>query len=296
MPQTLRIARGCHLPADHAEDSLSVLTALLATAPAHTAVSGLSAAQLHGLWLPTNDVEPRFTTYTPGRPARGMTRPRRAELSARRQQFGSGDVVSLDGIPVTSPVRTWWDLASVLALPDLVAAGDSLLRSTVTLEEVADMVRRMRGRRGNRAAGIAATLLDARSRSRPESHLRVAVAQAGLPTFDVNEAIADEWGEWLAEPDLSCEPARIALEYQGAEHAEPKRMRRDITRLADLRRAGWLVLLYGPAEVFGRPWQIAPELRTLIAVRAPQLLRAVRGSSSVAAQPPRVGTSRASGR
>jgi very-short-patch-repair endonuclease len=80
-------------------------------------------------------------------------------------------------------------------------------------------------------------------------------------------------GGWLAKPDLSLREAKLALEYQGAEHAKVKRMRRDITRETDMRREGWRVLDYGPAEVFGRPWEIAPEVRQLVQERAPHLLR-----------------------
>jgi very-short-patch-repair endonuclease len=116
-------------------------------------------------------------------------------------------------------------------------------------------------------------MLDKRSRSRPESHLRVAASAPDLPKFEVNESVYRDEGGWLAEPDLSLREAKIALEYQGKDHAGVKRMRKDITRGLDLRREGWLGIPFGPAEVFGRPWQIAPELRRVIRERAPHLLR-----------------------
>ena len=74
------------------------------------------------------------------------------------------------------------------------------------------------------------------------------------------------------EPDLSLAAAKIALEYQGEDHAEVRRMRADITRGRDLRSAGWTCLYFGPAEVFGRPWTIGPEVRALVRERAPHLL------------------------
>jgi very-short-patch-repair endonuclease len=94
-----------------------------------------------------------------------------------------------------------------------------------------------------------------------------------MPRFEVNEPVYRDEGGWLAEPDLSLPEAKIALEYQGAYHAELERMRKDITRAVDLRRERWLVLEYGPAEVFGRPWQILPEVRHAVTQRAPHLLR-----------------------
>jgi len=119
-------------------------------------------------------------------------------------------------------------------------------------------------------------MLDARSRSRGESHLRVAIWTPDLPRFEVNAVVYRGEGGWLAEPDLSLAEARLALEYQGKDHAKVRRMRGDITRRRDMRSEGWLTLDYGPAEVFGRPWTIAPEVRAELSERAPWLIRADR--------------------
>lgn len=141
------------------------------------------------------------------------------------------------------------------------------------LDDLVDGVRRSRHLRGVRRAHAVLPLLDARSRSRPESHLRVAAIAPDLPRFEVNMPVYRDEGGWLAEPDLSLVEAKIALEYQGADHADVDRLRGDITRGTDMRREHWLGIEYGPAEVFGRPWQIAPELRAEIRIRAPHLLR-----------------------
>ena len=87
--------------------------------------------------------------------------------------------------------------------------------------------------------------------------MRYALVNAGLPTPKVNEPIYDEHGEWLAEPDLAYDDVRIALEYNGVDHATAPRMRRDMTRAVDMvDRGGWLTLSFGPTEVFRRPDQI----------------------------------------
>ena len=93
-----------------------------------------------------------------------------------------------------------------------------------------------------------------------------------MPRFDVNISIYRSEGGWLAEPDLSLEEARLALEYQGSDHATLTRMRKDITRFTDMRRDEWMTVPYGPAEVFGRPYLIKPEIRELIRQRAPFVL------------------------
>src|SRR6202012_1265837 len=109
-----------------------------------------------------------------------------------------------------------------------------------TRDELADVLRSSSRRHNAKRAHAALELLDERSRSRPESHLRVAISGPEMPRFEVNVAIYRSEGGWLAEPDLSLEEARLALEYQGIDHAEVKRMRKDITRFTDMRRDEWL--------------------------------------------------------
>ncbi len=270
----VRVARRVRLPAAQVADLAATCAAVLATSAPDSVISSVTAARLHQLWLPP---DPRaaihVATAQPGVAGRSMTRTRRPEFVAHRFQLRAGDVVMVAGVPVTSVARTFRDVAAVLALPDLVALGDSALRAGATLAALSAAIDGCGRARGCAAARRAIPLLDGRSRSRPETHLRLAASGLGLPRFAVNEPVARRLGGWLAEPDLSLAEARMALEYQGAEHATVDRMRRDITRTADLRDEGWLVIEYGPAEVFGRPWQIAPELRRHVAERAPHLLR-----------------------
>jgi hypothetical protein len=271
---SIRIARDCWVAASDSGSLRARCVAALGSSAENTVVVGPTAARLHGFWLPDLPDEVHLATAHPMRAARAMTRTRRPEFNAHRRTLSRDtDIVLLDGVLVSAPARTWVDLASTLGLADLVAAGDSALRAGAALESLADAIGRSSRLRGVRRAREAFTLLDARSRSRPESHLRLAASAPDLPPFAVNEAVFRAEGGWLAEPDLSLAEARIALEYQGADHAELTRMHRDITRLADLRREGWTCLLYGPAEVFGRPGQIAPEVRSLVRARAPHLLR-----------------------
>ncbi len=129
--------------------------------------------------------------------------------------------------------------------------------------------------------GRHSSLLDARSRSRAESHLRYAIVAAGLPKPEVNTPIRTAGGEWLAEPDLHYLGAKLAMEYNGADHAAVRRMRRDITRAIDIEWDGWHAEVFGPAQVFGRPWEIGPFLRAVLDRIAPGYLREWRESQRV---------------
>lgn len=271
----VRISRGVWLPASAAADTLARLEAVLAARPDRTVFSGPTAATLHELAVPPSaaiDV----TVVADRRPPSLTAGPRRPELVTHRRILHADEVTRVHGLPVTSASRTWCDLAEVLSLGDLVAAGDSAIRlGRVTPEQLVDAIGRRRSRRGIRAARHAVPLLDGRARSRPESRLRVLIASAGLPPPAVNAAVFDDTGGWLAEPDLSYREARLGIEYQGGGHAEPRHMRRDVARHMDLRRAGWEILHYTAEQVFAHPELIVRDVRSALRQRAPHLLRRV---------------------
>jgi hypothetical protein len=265
MGELVRVSRGLWRPAEQVDDLAGRCAALLTVCPDGAVIADGAAGSLHGIWLPEDHEGPIETIlYRDVDVPRAYARSRRGELKGRRRCLQPDEISIVDGVPVTSPARTWIDLAERLSMPDLIAAGDSVLRMSTTASELDLMVRRARGRRGVVRARAALPLLNARSRSRPESHLRYALVSSGLPEPNVNLAIYSDIGEWLAEPDLSYDEARLALEYNGADHAKVKRMRRDITREIDVKRRGkWRVEVFGPTEVFDRPDQTAAFVREI---------------------------------
>jgi hypothetical protein len=216
----VRISRGLWRPADDAQSLATRCAALLNVLPPGTVIAGISAAQLHGLWLPELPRRP-VEVIVPCAPAlpREVAASTRPEIRARRRTLHPGEVVHRDGLAATSPARTWCDLGEVLSMPDLVAAGDCVLRGACDIVALRTVLARAHRRRGVVSARAALPMLDARSRSRPESHLRYTLLAAGLPPPEVNVPIFSERGEWLAEPDLHYPRARLALEYNGADHA-----------------------------------------------------------------------------
>ena len=58
---------------------------------------------------------------------RGRSTPRRVNVVGHQLALLPDEVVELDGVRLTSPARTWLDLASVLSADDLVVAGDSMV-------------------------------------------------------------------------------------------------------------------------------------------------------------------------
>jgi hypothetical protein len=108
--------------------------------------------------------------------------------------------------------------------------------------------------------------------SRPESRIRGAIVLAGLPEPEVNREIHDEHGQWLAEPDLHYKEARLAVEYNGADHAKVERMGKYSVRLLDVQRSDWTVRTYTAVQAFHRLDEVAAEVRHLLHRLAPDLL------------------------
>jgi hypothetical protein len=259
--------------ADPAPVDLISICQAVATMPAHTVVSHRSAAILWGLWIPPfAGVE--VTTPATSRASRATTGIQRRPVAAHRRILPPDEVTARFGLAVTTLERTWLDLAALLDPVDLVAAGDSALRAGASRERLHESaIHAKRVRRIVRARQTA-LMLDERSRSRPESRLRAAIVFAGLPTPRVNQAISDGNGGWLAEPDLAYDEARLALEYNGADHAGLGQMRKDSQRLLDLQRAGWTVRTYTAVHAFRRLDQVVDDVRSILLRRAPELITA----------------------
>lgn len=181
----------------------------------------------------------------------GAARTRRRGVRSRQADITHSEIAAVDGLPVTSPARTFVDLAAHLSLPDLVALGDDVLRRGRTSREEIDAVIRRRVRYpGKVAARSALPLLDHRAESPQESRLRVHIVGSGLPAPSVNLVIRDPSGGFLARCDLGYEDWRVAVEYDGAAHAAEDRRTADATRRTLLRENGWYVV-----EI------VAPDLR-----------------------------------
>jgi hypothetical protein len=219
--------------------------------PARTVLSHRSAAALWGLWIPAFDgVE--VTTPAGVRGSRYTTSVQREIVVAHRRILPPEDVTEQHGLPVTSLARTWLDLAALVDIYDLVAAGDRALQVGAEKSELAERAVTQRRLRGTTRCRAVAPLLHSGSRSRPESRIRAALLLAGLPMPEVNRPVYDEHGQWLAEPDLHYKAARLAIEFNGSDHATIERMRKDATRTLDLLRADWLVRIYTAIDAFRR--------------------------------------------
>jgi hypothetical protein len=149
----------------------------------------------------------------------------------------------LKGLPVLGPVETWCQLAPLLELDELIAAGDRLFRwrdHLVALPEVDAVLRRMSQQAGIRKARIALRQVRPDSNSPRETKLRLQVARAGFPEPELNGELLLPGGEktW---GDLVFRRWGTLMEFDGQQHRTSDRQwRRDVDRLNGLAEAGWL--------------------------------------------------------
>jgi hypothetical protein len=203
--------------------------------PPGAAIGGHSAAGWHG--APFAGPADPVTVIRP--PSMLWKGPR--EVRVRQAGLSDGDVEQRDGVPVTSALRTAWDVAGLESLGTAVAALDAMVRSgSVTLPELAAQVEAGAGRWGVVRVRRAVGLVDPRAESPPESRVRVALVLAGLapvPQFEVWSA-----GAFLGRVDLAFPEQRVLVEYEGAHHFEGTQIARDDERFARLEAAGWRVV------------------------------------------------------
>lgn len=202
----------------------------------------------------------QFPGYMPGTdvPLLHVSRPdsvaimRRPGVKGHRGQFFADEITTLHGLLITTRARTWLDCSRLMSINELTVVADHLLRIPrpdlegrsdpfATLEVLEDMLDRHKGTPGIRKARLALEQAKVGSDSAPETRLRLAIRDSGLPEPELNVPTALRPGV-VRQPDMSYPQQKVAVEYDGEVHSDPGRIVRDITREEDYCRAGWLLV------------------------------------------------------
>lgn len=192
----------------------------------------------------------------------GNGRLRRELADSGERNLRADDITEVDGIRVTTPIRTAWDLGRV-RWPDRAVAGlDAMLRlEAFTHEELLDGIERFRRMRWVTTLRAIAPLADGRSQSPGESVLRLRWIEAGLaaplPQLEV-------WrdGRLLGVLDIANEALRYAAEYDGVEwHSSDEQRAHDRLRRRGIADEDWFVDVFVAANVFGPQQDAIQRLR-----------------------------------
>ncbi|MGW4498354.1 endonuclease domain-containing protein [Micromonospora sp. NPDC004336] len=204
--------------------------------PSGAAIAGRSAAALYGVGS-VGAAEP-LDVLVPARQRFGPV----AGLSVHTAEATADDVRLRAGIPVTTPLRTCWDLAQWLPTEEAVAWVDALARQrSVRVDELRGSARDRLGLRGWQRMRRVAELVDLGAESFQESRLRVRLVLAGLPR-PVTQFVVERGGRFVARLDLAWPELRVAVEYDGIWHGDPEQFHRDRQRLNRLLGEDWIVL------------------------------------------------------
>ncbi|MDG4762822.1 DUF559 domain-containing protein [Solwaraspora sp. WMMD406] len=230
--------------------------------PDSGAIGGPSAAYLWGV-----DLLPRRSPVHVVVP-RGRRIRKHPWVSATYFTLAARDATRLFEMPVTSEVRTAFDLGRLLPRADALAAVDAFLhRRLLRVDQLIHYVDEHPGWPGISQLREIGGLADASCASPMESRLRLLLHDAGLPRPVPQFEIRTAQRYFVARVDFAYPPWRIAIEYEGDHHRERSVFRRDVRRYNALRAEGWLVLRFTADDVLRRSTQLIEEVRRAITER-----------------------------
>ncbi|WP_332602777.1 hypothetical protein [Arthrobacter sp. S2(2024)] len=178
-----------------------------------------------------------------------LPRVRRTGVTGHRVRVLQGEVTEIGGIPVSSPSRTWLDLAHQLPLRYVIAMGDQLIRrprpglegrteAYATKEGLRLLIRQHPNMKGVEKARLALEDMRVGADSFPETFLRLAMSDARLPEPELQLRL-DPDDPWSPSADLGYRRFRIAVQYDGAPHLTREQQTRDNRRDEAFTNAGW---------------------------------------------------------
>jgi hypothetical protein len=148
------------------------------------------------------------------------------------------DIVVVNGVPVTSPVRTAFDLARQRNLIEAVVGVDAMLnRGGCELAELAAYIDARSGWYGIRWARAALIHAEPLAESPMESRQRMRLVLAGLPRPQAQHKLFEQPNVVRARLDHGYPEWKVAPEYDGEPHKD--HWRADNERQQWIRDQGW---------------------------------------------------------
>ncbi|WP_026555451.1 hypothetical protein [Arthrobacter sp. 35W] len=273
----ITVSRGIRIPRDADAAGPAALRAYTEIDES-SVLTHIAAAHVWGMPLPA--VHAGDWRVHIARP-RGRAKPRRANVVGHQLTLLPGEVVEVDGVRTTSPARTWLDLARLAGfgrLEELVAAGDSVVcahgpdfpqprEALCSIDDLRRMVAAHAGMRGVRMAREAVERVRVGADSAPETFLRLALVDAGLPEPELNVILRSPLGKPVVWPDAAYPQWRISLQYDGEHHGGSDQHRSDMRRADSTEAAGWLEVRVGWEDLTGGRTAVVRKVRTALLSR-----------------------------
>ena len=170
-------------------------------------------------------------------------------MAARTAALSDDVVRDRHGLSRTGSVRTAVDLIRRGPMEDGVVLLDRLVYAgMVDLAAVRQAAATLPRCRGSAQARLVSELSDGLAESPPETRLRLLLRRTGLPAPVAQFRVFDQEG-FIGRVDFAYPDLKLAIEYDGAWHAEPGQFARDRRRLNRMSAAGWRTLFVTAADM-----------------------------------------------
>lgn len=250
--------------------------AYLEVAPIGSFFCGRTAAAIMKLPAGLGGVEPiEVAVLAPVRA------PRVRGVRARQVREKLVELGTAHRLPVSSPATTWAMLGRELDHDQLVVLGDAVVhRSRIPgtdrldrrpLGTVEDLRQALAA--GRRAGSVklrhALELVRTGSASPPETLLRLALREEGLPEPELDVDVFDAAGQLIGASELAYKSLKIAYEYESVYHrTSNRRWNRDILKYARYEEAGWKVIRVTHENFARHRYEILRQTRVAFARRS----------------------------
>ena len=197
-------------------------------------VAGVAASALHGApWVdPTVPIELVGAKCAP-----------QDGLICRTERVADDEVTRIAGLPVTTRVRTAFDLGRHLDRPDALARLDALMwNQTFSIDAVLQLTERYPRARNTRQLRELLPLVDGGAESPRESRTRLCLHDNGFPLPETQIPVL-VGSRPVAFLDMGWRDYMVAVEYDGDHHRKNRNQYvKDIARLRMLEAMGWIVI------------------------------------------------------
>ncbi|WP_448613877.1 endonuclease domain-containing protein [Modestobacter sp. URMC 112] len=256
-PDVIRLSRDTYLPRHDDGDVRTRLPAILMTAPAGAVISHQTAAALWRVKIPLQRTDRPAHLIVP---ADSKARNRR-DRRLHRVPLRPDEVDRWWGLPVTTPARTWRDLAAELEPAALLAVTDQLLDVLCRPADLEQALGRAPAGRGAARCRRVLAVADPNVDSPMESVVRWLLHEAGLPRPNLQYQAFDDSGRQIGFGDMAWPDRKVLLEFDGDVHRERRVFVGDLRRQNRLVLEGWIVLRFSSADVLGRPHELVAAVR-----------------------------------
>lgn len=219
--------RGVYIPKDREPSLRDRAVGAWLVSRRRGVVAGLAAAVLHGA--------PRVDPTVPIELVGAKCAPQDG-LIPRTERVADDEITTRFGLPVTTTVRTAFDLGRHLDRADALARMDALMwNQEFSIESVLALADRYPRARGNRQLRDLLPLVDGGAESPHESTTRLWLHDAGFSRPETQIPVLAGSTQPVAWLDMGWRDFMVAVEYVESDV-------RDVARLRMLKALGWSVI------------------------------------------------------